>query len=90
LALSFPAATTTVMPSATALATALFSDALAAAPTLRFATAGMPASWFVIAQFKPEIRPATDPEPLHARTRIGTMDADLATPYLVPAMIPAT
>ena len=78
------------MPSATALATALFSDALTAAPTLRFATAGTPAVWFVIAQFKPEMSPATVPEPAQSRTRTGTMDADFATPYFVPAMIPET
>ena len=78
------------MPSATALATALFNEVLALAPTLRFATAGTLAVWSVIAQFKPEIRPATVPEPAQSRTRIGTMDADFATPYFVPAMIPAT
>jgi hypothetical protein len=90
LALLFPAATTTVMPSATALATAVFNDELAPAPTLRFATAGTPARWLVMAQFKPEIRPETEPEPVQPRTRIGTMDADFATPYFVPAMIPET
>ena len=78
------------MPSATVRAIALFNDVLSPAPTLRFATAGTPAWWLSMVQFKPEMRPETVPEPLQPRTRTGTMDADFATPYFVPAIIPDT
>ena len=42
---SFPAATTTVMPSATARSTASLSAISNPPPKLKFATAGWPATW---------------------------------------------
>ena len=53
LRLLLPAATTTVMPSRTALATAWFIDELTPPPRLMFATAGTPAAWSSTIQLTP-------------------------------------
>jgi hypothetical protein len=80
LALLLPAATTMVMPSATARATAAFRALDNPPPKLMFATAGVPAMWFVMAHSIPAMTPDVEPQPVHDKTRIGTSCADFATP----------
>jgi hypothetical protein len=80
LALLLPAATTIVMPSATARATAAFNVLDNPPPKLMFATAGVPAMWFVMAHSMPAITPDVEPEPEHDNTRMGTSCAVFATP----------
>jgi len=80
LRLLLPAATTIVMPSRTALATAWFIDVLTRPPRLMFATAGTPAAWSSTIQLTPETTSNMLPRPVHDSTRIGTMLTALATP----------
>ena len=79
-ALLLPAATTMVMPSATARSTAALSDELNPPPKLMLATAGTPAVWCDTAQSMPATTPLIEPEPVQSRTRTGMSDASFATP----------
>lgn len=78
--LLLPAATTTVMPSRTALATARFIEELRDPPRLKLATAGTPAAWCSIIQFTPLMTLNMLPLPVHDSTRMGMMETALATP----------
>ena len=60
---SLPAATTMVMPSATARATASLMEALYPPPRLMLATAGWPATWWSIIQLMPATTPLVVPDP---------------------------
>ena len=53
-----------------------------------FATAGL--TWFWVTQSTPAITPVVVPEPLQPRTRTAWIVASLATPYVVPPIVPAT
>jgi hypothetical protein len=59
-------------------------------PRLRFATAGVPATWFAAAQSNPAMTPDMLPDPLQSRTRTATGVAPFATPWVLPARVPAT
>ena len=76
--MSLPAATTTVTPLLTALATASSIAVLAPPPSDMLATAGL----FVWAatQSDPAITPLLLPDPLQPSTRTGTKVVPLATP----------
>lgn len=89
-AFALPAATTNVTPSATPRATASFMKFDLTPPRLMFATAGTPAAWFATIQSIPLMTPDMYPLPAQPRTRTGTSVAALATPYVAPAMVPAT
>src|SRR5688572_1079435 len=58
-------------------------------PRLRLATAG-PVVWLRTLQSRPAITPDKLPDPLQSSTRTGTTVAFLATPYVLPATVPAT
>ncbi|GAA3044666.1 hypothetical protein GCM10020229_64800 [Kitasatospora albolonga] len=75
-------------PEAIEAATALSRVVEGLPPRLRLATAGLTA--FLVTHSTPETTPAVVPEPLLSSTRTPTTLAALATPYLVPAMVPAT
>ena len=87
---SLPAATTVVIPLSTNLVMAALNPALLEPPRLKLATAGVPAGWFAIVQLIALITPVVLPLPVQLRTRSGTIDAFFATPYWVPATVPAT
>ncbi len=53
-----------------------------------FATAGLTA--FAVTQFTAASTPDEVPSPLQPSTRTATMSAPGATPYLLPATVPAT
>ena len=85
---SLPAATTMVTPRETARWTASSVACEAPPPRLMLATAG--ATALAATQSMPATTPEFVPEPLQPRTRTGTTVARLATPYVVPATVPAT
>src|SRR4051794_33886532 len=81
------------MPAATVLATA-DSTARApevedGAPRLRLTTEGPDGLWSTT-QSSAAIRSLVLPDPSQSSTRTDTILADLATPYVFPAMVPAT
>ena len=77
--LELPAATTTLMPSATARSTASLRPWAVPPPRLMLSTAG-PLTWSAMAQSMPAMTPDMVPEPLQSRTRTATSDTPLATP----------
>ncbi|CAB5239657.1 unannotated protein [freshwater metagenome] len=87
-----PAATPKTTPAATAAATALFTDVLLPPPRLMLATIGMVGllifCWAT--QLIPEMTPAHEPDPAQSSTRTGIRVTFLATPYVVPPIVPAT
>ena len=88
--LSFPAATTTGIPAATAAATAASSPSEVPPPRLRLITEG-PAGLCWTAQSMPAITSVTLPVPSavqHAERSARV--TPLATPYVRPPMVPAT
>jgi hypothetical protein len=86
---AFPAATTTVMPSAYARSIAEFKESLFVAPRLRFMTAGA-VVWWLMAQSIPAMTPETEPAPAQSSTRTEISVAAGATPSVEPANVPAT
>src|SRR5262245_35567276 len=88
-AFELPAATTTVMPSLVAPATAASTAVFAPPPRLMLSTAGPPV-WSAAAQLMPATTSDVHPEPLQSSTRTGTRVTPLATPYFVPPTVPAT
>ena len=89
-ALSLPAAATTVMPSVIIDCTALSNVAEAGPPRLMFTTAGVPKLWSATIQSIASTRMLVTVLPLHESAFTGTIEAPLATPYVVPAAMPAT
>src|ERR1043165_3222222 len=85
-----PAATATVTPSATTACTAASSAADAGPPRLKLATAGTPAAWSAITQLSPAMTADVEVLPEQSKTLTGTRSTDLATPYVVPPIVPAT
>lgn len=85
---SLPAATAKVTPEAIALRTASSSASSAPPPRLMLATDGP--WWFLVTQSMPATTCSVVPEPLSSSTRTATTFAFLATPWAVPAMVPAT
>ena len=75
-----PAATTNTTPSATADRTAKSSAEERAPPSDKFATAGVPATWFAITQSMPAMTAEVLPEPEQSSTRTGTIATPGATP----------
>ena len=57
-------------------------------PRLMFATAGL--TWFCVTQSTPAMTPAFEPEPEQLSTRTAWSVTCLATPYVVPPVVPAT
>ena len=86
---SFPAATTVVTPSWIIRWRAVSSVGLETPPRLRLATAGAPAPWWAVIQSIPVRRSESVPLPSQPRMRTGTMVAPFATPYVLPAIVPA-
>mmetsp|Transcript_31031 Transcript_31031/g.84128 ORF Transcript_31031/g.84128 Transcript_31031/m.84128 type:complete len:252 (-) Transcript_31031:236-991(-) len=89
---SLPAATTTVTPPATALSMATLTDAMTAlAPKLALKTAGFMLASCVACrtQSNAPMNHEKEPTPLSLRTLTAWTTAFFATPYWVPAMIPA-
>jgi hypothetical protein len=72
------------------LLTAVSSAELAPPPRLMLATAGVPAAWADVTQSTPAITPEFVPEPWQLRTRTACSVTSLATPYVVPPVVPAT
>ena len=64
--------------------------ALAPPPRLMLATAGCPAWWSPVTQSIPATTCEVRPLPRQSSTFTATRLTDLATPYLVPPMVPAT
>src|SRR4051812_35955374 len=54
------------------------------------ATAGWPAECCAVTQLMPAMTPELVPEPLQLRTRTATIDTLLATPQVLPPIVPAT
>lgn len=79
-ALSLPAATTTVTPSATSFVTRSFSAWLNSPVRLMFTTAGTPERWWDATQSSPATAQAEVPDPLQSSTRTGTSVTPFATP----------
>jgi hypothetical protein len=70
--------------------TAVSRAVLAPPPRLMFATARSPGSWSAVTQSTPLMTPEMVPEPVQPSTRTETSLAPLATPYLLPPIVPAT
>jgi len=85
----FPAATTTVRPAALALATAESMAELADPPRLKLMMPAPP-GWLWVTQLIPATTDEEKPEPVQSRTRTATTRVDFATPYVEPAIVPAT
>ncbi|KOX51979.1 hypothetical protein ADL08_02865 [Streptomyces sp. NRRL F-6492] len=77
-----------MMPEAIDLRTASSRTVSTPPPRLMLATAGLTA--FCVTQSMPATTWAVVPEPWLLRTRTPTIFAFLATPYEVPATVPAT
>ena len=84
-----PAAMAYETPELIELLTAVSSAELAPPPRLMFATE-RPATRFDVTQSTPAITPEFDPEPWQLRTRTACSVTCLATPYVVPPVVPAT
>src|SRR5207247_1867775 len=76
------------MPELIELLTAVSSAELAEPPRLMLATDG--GTWFEDTQSTPATTPEFVPEPWQLRTRTACSVTDLATPYVVPPVVPAT
>ena len=89
----FPAATTTTIPAATVLSTAVFNDALNPPPKLMLMTQGEDAvllvqtlmTWFIAAMIPPVV-----PYPVAFKTFAEHNLQLLETPYVRPHVVPAT
>lgn len=82
----------TVIPAATARATAVSRAWLGAPPMLRFATAGVAgdlAAFFTIHSIPPTMADSR-PSPRQSATFTATREAPFATPYVLPPTVAAT
>jgi hypothetical protein len=77
-----------VTPAAIELTTAASSALETPPPRLMLATAGR--TRCAVTQSTPAITPDVVPEPLQESTRTGCSVTDLAIPYVVPPIVPAT
>ena len=68
---------------------AVFRASRVSALRLKFATAG-PLTRFRRTQSIPAMTPLSGPDPEQSRTFTGVITAFLATPYVAPAIVPAT
>mmetsp|Transcript_29117 Transcript_29117/g.66912 ORF Transcript_29117/g.66912 Transcript_29117/m.66912 type:complete len:149 (-) Transcript_29117:180-626(-) len=88
--LSFPAATTTDTPAACAAATAALTDEEAPPPRdMEITERPGREEALLTAHSMPAITPAFEPEPPQLSTCTATIVAAFATPYWVPAIVPA-
>ena len=88
-AFEFPAAIAYDTPALIELLTAVSSAELTPPPRLMFATE-WPATRFDVTQSTPAITPEFVPEPWQFSTRTACSVTCLATPYVVPPVVPAT
>ena len=85
----FPAATTTTSPARVAAATASSTAEFAPPPRLKLMIPGPP-GWLATAQLMPATTEDEKPDPAQSRTLTATTVAVFATPYVLPATVPAT